>query len=169
MPDARILTEADLPAFIALRQMALTESPWAFGSTPEDDVGSDIEHMTKSMAKDEFKIIGVDHPEDASRLVAITGIYRVWRKKRQHRASIWGVYCDVNHRGNGYGKATVQAAIDLAKSWPGIELIDLGVGARSDAAHNVYLSLGFETWGLHPDALRENGEPIGEYQMVLRL
>lgn len=53
-------------------------------------------------------------------------------------------------RGNGVGRALLQAGIDWAKE-RGSEVVHLEVDERNAAALGMYASFGFEEWGRRPD------------------
>ena len=56
---------------------------------------------------------------------------------------VYDIDVDESHRGRGYGKAAMVFAEDEARR-RGLTRIALHVGARNDAARNLYRSLGFE-------------------------
>lgn len=169
MSNPRRLTPADAPAFAALRRAALVESPWAFLGAPGDDSSSDPAIIAERIANPENAIVAIDHEADASRLVAIAGVFRMSRLKQRHRAGIWGVYCDPEFRGRGYGRAVVRAAIDVARSWPGVKIIGLAASARSPHVRALYESLGFVYWGTEPDSVEIDGVGADDHYLCLRL
>jgi len=57
--------------------------------------------------------------------------------------SVYDIDVDEPHRGRGYGKAAMVFAEEEARR-RGLTRIALRVGARNDAARNLYRSLGFE-------------------------
>ena len=111
-------------------------------------------------------------PPDAGRgeppLIAVAGVYRSPRIKTQHKANIWGVYVAPEARGRGLGRAVVQGAIDLARTWPGVHVVCLSCSERAAAALALYRSMGFVQWGLEPDAVRIDDESAAEVHMQLR-
>jgi ribosomal protein S18 acetylase RimI-like enzyme len=60
-----------------------------------------------------------------------------------HRAVVWGVFVEPDHRGEGWGEALLFAAIDLAHSWPGLSFLDLSVSENAPEARALYLRVGF--------------------------
>jgi ribosomal protein S18 acetylase RimI-like enzyme len=89
--------------------------------------------------------------------------------KFAHRASIWGVFVDSAYRRKGLGRAVVTAAIVLARSWPGVDYVDLGASERAPEAQCLYESLGFRAWGREPEATQHEGRRYDEIHMTLRL
>ncbi|MBX3385169.1 MAG: GNAT family N-acetyltransferase [Phycisphaeraceae bacterium] len=150
----------DADAFMDLRRSSLTESPWAFASSPEDDRMRDVENVRKSLSEREQATFGVREVGGGGRILAVGGVMREPRLKRRHIASIYGVYTRPEARGRGLGRAVTVAAIMAAKEWvgPAIEVVELSVSRMSDgaasAAERLYESLGFVAWGLEPEALR---------------
>src|SRR5690606_5824131 len=121
MPIAVIrLTPSDAERFARFREEMLTDSPWAFASTLEDDDSLDLVHMRRVLGERENAIIAV---EAAETLVATAGILRMNSSKFSHRAKLWGVFVTPDHRGRGLGRAVTTAAIELARSWEGVEFV----------------------------------------------
>lgn len=176
------LTPTDAGRYARLRLRMLTESPWAFAASPEDDATLDRAHLTSLLAEDQNAIFAceavpsmagsrpdVEQGSDEQDLVAAAGILRMKRVKFAHRARIWGVYVEPNYRGRGLGRAVVSAALELARSWPGVEYVDLGVSAHAPPAQRLYESLGFIAWGREPDATAHGCLRYDEVYMTLKL
>src|SRR5262245_63889473 len=79
-------------------------------------------------------------------LVAAAGLTRANPSRRSRRARLWGVFVEERLRGRGLGTAVGGAALALARTWPGLDFVDLGVSARAPAAARLYARLGFEPW-----------------------
>jgi RimJ/RimL family protein N-acetyltransferase len=103
------------------------------------------------------------------RLAAAAGIFRQEKEKFVHRARLWGVFVEPAYRGRGIGRIVVAAAIDLARTWEGVDHLDLGVSENSPGAIRLYESLGFRQWGREPETLQHNGRRYDEIYMSLRL
>lgn len=165
----RRLLPHDAPAYCELRRRAVAECPWAFLATPHEDTSSVPEIVAARIADPENAIVAAAAESDPTRLLAIAGVYREPREKVRHRATIWGVYCAPEVRARGLGRAVMRAAIDVARSWPGVHLVHLSVSARSPEAQALYESLGFVRWGIEPDALMIDDASADEHHMQLRL
>lgn len=116
--------------------------------------------------------VPVLNPQDGSAppdLVAVAGIRRMTSPKFAHRARLWGVFVEPDHRGRGLGRAVVSAAVDLARTWPGVDYIDLGVSENAPEARRLYESLGFREWGREPQTTQHEGRRYDEIHMTLRL
>jgi ribosomal protein S18 acetylase RimI-like enzyme len=106
---------------------------------------------------------------EPAELVAGAGILRMKRAKFAHRARLWGVYVEPEQRGRGLGRVVVSAAIEVARTWPGLEYIDLGVSANAPKAHRLYESLGFTAWGREPESTAHGALRYDEIYMTLKL
>src|SRR6266705_3068554 len=131
---ARVLTEADAPAFYSLRQRALREHPEAFGMSPEE-VGP-VEVVAERFRADTASsfVMGAFDPE--------RGV------KQRHVALIWGMYVPPERRGSGVGRRLFTAAIEQARRWPDVEQLCLDVVTGQTEARALYQSRGFEVVGL---------------------
>jgi len=166
MSVIRPLQPDDADAYVVLRRTMLTEAPWAFASSPEFDRGCNADQVRESVSRPGSAILGAFDGVD---LIGSAGLVRDEKPKRRHIALIWGVYVAPAARGCGLGRSVMQAALDHARTWPGLECIQLAVSERAQAARRLYESLGFTTWGIEPDALRVDGHGHAESHMRLVL
>src|SRR5690606_23397270 len=127
------LAAGDVERYARLRRRMLDDSPWAFSASPEDDRALDLAALKEQLGEQEFAIVGVE-ATPGGELAAVTGVVRARERKFAHRAIIWGVFVAPEHRGRGLGRAVMTAAIDLARSWPGVDYVDLAVSVRSPEA-----------------------------------
>jgi len=173
-----VLGPKDVLAFMDIRRLSLVDSPWAFGSSPEDDRMRDPAAVVASLTADEQVVLGVRDPADPERLLAVGGVMREARLKRRHIASIYGVFTRPEARGRGLARAVTAAAIEAARAWsePSVEVVQLSVsepdgeGRRPTAARRLYESLGFVAWGVEPDSMcLPNGRRLDQVHMALRL
>jgi ribosomal protein S18 acetylase RimI-like enzyme len=160
------LTPADAARYVRLRRLMLADAPEAFSASPEDDVVLDEAFVARALAEPQNAIFAV---ADGAELVAAAGVRRQTRPKFRHRADVWGVYVAPPYRGRGHGRAILAAAIALARTWPGVDWLGLGVSAATPAAQKLYEDLGFVAWGREPEATEVNGRRHDEIFMSLRL
>jgi GNAT superfamily N-acetyltransferase len=160
------LRPADAERFVRVRRRMLEDAPWAFSADPESDSASDATRVAEHLAKEDDAILGVDDGKD---LVAVLGVARRRGAKFAHRALVWSVFVEPAHRGRGLGAALLTRAIELARTWPGIDYVDLAVSEGSPAAHHLYERFGFVAWGREPEATEVGGRRYDEHHMTLRL
>lgn len=162
----RSLTIEDADAFVLLRRTMLNDAPWAFASSPQIDRGCNAKLVRESVTRPGSAILGAF---DGNTLIGAAGLVRDEKPKRQHIATIWGVYVTAAARQQGVGRRLVETAITTAGSWVGVESVQLTVSERATTALRLYESLGFRVWGHEPDALRVDGERLTETHMRLEI
>ena len=65
--------------------------------------------------------------------------------------------------------ALMEAAIALARTWGGVEMINIAVSANSPGALRLYESLGFVQWGREPRVTRVGGSTYDEIHLAMDL
>jgi len=172
-PTPRLLTPDDAATYLEFRREMLDDSPWSFLATPDDDVAAGVERIAANLRNPENVIVGVfekgAREPGSGRLLSTAGVVRKTRAKVRHRAIIWGVYTTPGARRRGLSRLVMTLAIEVARSWPGVDIIGLSVSARAAEAAKLYESLGFVRWGSEPDAIRIGDESFTEIHMQLRL
>jgi RimJ/RimL family protein N-acetyltransferase len=168
LASALFLTPGDAERYARFRMRMLLDSPWAFSSSPEEDLARDPARVAALLAEEEYEILALEDGESGELIASVT-VMREKRVKSAHRAAVWGVFVDPAHRGKGLGRAVMAAAIETARGWKGVDWVDLGVSERSPAARALYESLGFRAWGREPEALEVDGRRYDEIFLALRL
>jgi len=162
----RRLTSEDAEASVALRQEMLLDSPSAFSASPEDDLGSRVEVVRERLSSGPGNFqLGAFAPE----LVGSVGMFREPKLKTQHRLYVWGMYVTPASRGQGLGKALLQAAIAHGRQLEGVTQIHLGVNEVAVGARALYESVGFNLWGTEPRAILVDGRYYAEHHLALDL
>ncbi|MFI4860911.1 MAG: GNAT family N-acetyltransferase [Phycisphaerales bacterium JB063] len=164
----RPLTVADAEQCVALRKAMLTNAPASFGSSPEDDRGSDLAQVRERLQPStQHATLGAF---DASAgLIGTVGVGVHTKRKAKHKASIWGMYVAPEFRRRGVARRLMQDAIAFAQSAPGVATLQLSVSTSAPGAQQLYESLGFTVWGTEPDALRIDGRSYDERHLSLAL
>lgn len=151
-------------AYVEVRQRMLRRDPWAFGSSPSNDLECERRRTRELLASDDGAIVGaIEH--EGGPVIATAGLFRSHHEKMAHWVGIWGVWTDPAHRGKGLARGVMLAAIDVASTMQGAVGVQLSVSERGVAARSLYESLGFTTWGTQPDAMRIGGESAAEHFM----
>lgn len=168
--EIRLLDESDAETYRTLRLRALRENPEAFGSTYEERSARPLAEFADQLRPDG------DPPQRftlgayvAGALAGSITFRRSPYVKEQHKGVITAMFVAPEQRGQGLGRALLEAAIARARSLPGVEQINLSVVTTNDAARALYTSLGFESYGLERHALKQDGRYYDEYLMVLWL
>ena len=104
---------------------------------------------------------------DYGNLVGIARFVRETDQKVIHKGNIYGMYVAPEMRGRGVGRAILIDMIDRAKKMEGVEQIHLSVVSSNLSAKKLYESLGFKSYGVEPNALKDNGQYYDEDFMVL--
>ena len=168
--NIRALTEDDAKDFRRLRLRALKEHPEAFGSSYQTESALPLQEVAgrlrrASESPDDFTLGAYRQAE----LVGMVGFFRQRNDKERHKGSIRGMYVPFEEQGKGVGRALLTQAVERARLLAGLEQVGLAVVARNKRARSLYASLGFETYGVEPNALFVDGEYLDEELMVLRL
>lgn len=162
----RRLGSDDAPAWASLRSEALQTHPLAFGASVPDDPALLVETALGRLSAAESVIFGAFV---GGQLVGIAGLLREQGRKERHKCYVWGMYVDPSFRRLGAGRLLLDAAIDQARAWHGVEQIGLSVSTVAVEARSMYEARGFRAWGVEPRALCWEGRYADEIHMTLNL
>lgn len=87
-------------------------------------------------------------------IVGTVGLRVETRPRTRHKATVFGLAVHPSVRGQGLGRALVQAVLNDALAIPGVEVLQLQVFASNTPARRLYGSFGFEVYGTEPMAVR---------------
>ncbi|MCR9076294.1 MAG: GNAT family N-acetyltransferase [bacterium] len=169
MAEARKIHRRDLDAYRRLRVAMLKEAPWAFASLPYVELTSHPSVVRQWLDDPGNELVVIDHPDEDGELASAVGIQRETKAQFRHKAVAWGVYTVPEYRGQGFGEVAMRQAIEVARSWSGVETLLLHVTGVAAEALELYSSIGFETWGVEPDCVRLGGESYDVHRMRLSL
>jgi ribosomal protein S18 acetylase RimI-like enzyme len=164
--EIRLLGADDASAYWNFRLEALERELEAFSTSAAEHRAVSLQDVKSRLGPDpeNFFVVGAF---EADRLVGTAGFYREKGPKTRHKGRIWGVYVTSQVRGQGAGRALMRALLQRASSIEGIEQIELSVATTQAAAAGLYRSLGFESFGREPRALRIGDRYVDEEYMVL--
>ncbi|MER3484256.1 MAG: GNAT family N-acetyltransferase [Meiothermus sp.] len=160
--EIRVLDERDAEVYRELRLEAL-----AFGQSYAEYSAKTPEEVVRQLAPVEGHKFTLGALQD--RLVGAVTLVRYELPKFHHTAAVYAVYVTPASRGRGISKRLMQALIERAQTFEGLEQLVLAVSTHQEAARKLYRSLGFEVWGLEKNALKV-GETYTDFEhMVLWL
>lgn len=170
-PQLRLMQDADLLGYKALRDAMLAGHPEAFTSDAETEGRRDLASYRGRLAGGNggttlFTLVAID----TGRVVGAITCEREPRRKVQHIAHLVGMMVADTHRGRGIGRALLAAALAQLRATPGLSQVTLSVTAGNRAALALYAGAGFERYGSLPDAIRlPDGRSLAKELMRLAL
>lgn len=164
--EIRSLAAADAAAYRALRIEAIADSPSAIWPTHDEEASRTEQEIAARIARTGMQVAFGAFGETG--LAGIAGLRREPLEQVRHKATLWGVFVRPNQRGTGLARQLVAHLVAWARE-EGVLQIHLCVNAENTRARQLYLSLGFASYGLEPRAMRVNDRYFDEEHMLLRL
>jgi ribosomal protein S18 acetylase RimI-like enzyme len=163
--EIRFLTPDDAAEWLRLRLEALEVDPEAFSASLDEYRLLSLDEVKKRPWSDgDAFVVGA---VQEGLLVGMAGFHREKGPKTRHKGRVWGVYVTSKARGAGIGHQMMQALLKRGMAIAGVEQVILSVAASQESAIRLYRSLGFESFGREPRALRIGDRYIDEEYMVL--
>ncbi|GCF11636.1 GNAT family N-acetyltransferase [Dictyobacter arantiisoli] len=167
----RFLHQDDSASFHMLRLHGSQEAPDAFDPTYEEEQQKTLREVAENL-----QVLG-DPPEhfvlgafdEQGNLLGTAGFTRDHRTKMRHKGLLWGVYVMPPARRQGIARMLLQELIQHAQQLPDLEQIHLSIIAANVQARELYSSLGFQSYGLAPRAVKQDGLYLDEELMILLL
>jgi ribosomal protein S18 acetylase RimI-like enzyme len=161
----RRLAVPDVAAYRAVRLRALREHPDAFTSSYEEDAVLPQQVAEARLASSSFAAWGAF---EAEALLGIVGLDRERRAKSRHKGTVIGMYVAPEGRGQGVGRALLDAVVSHARE-TGLQSLVLTVTEGNVAAQRLYEAAGFRSFGIEPDAVRVGTHSFAKNHMYLDL
>jgi ribosomal protein S18 acetylase RimI-like enzyme len=153
----------DEPAlYREIRLEALRLHPEAFGSSFEDEAARPVTFFEQRLTGN--TIFGGFRDRE---LLGTAGFMPDSGVKRAHKGHLWGMYVRSAARGTGLARLLVEAVLEHARER--VELIQLSVGSGNVPARRLYVSLGFEPFGIEERALKVGDRYLDDVYMVKML
>ncbi len=164
----RRLRSDEAQIFHAFRLEALKDCPQAFGATFEEESQfSEVEIEAQFRGGADDFILGAFDPDGS--ILGVVGLQRQTRLKRRHSAHVWGLFVSPVARGRGVARKLMEELISRARSIDGLGQLSLGVVMGCDVARQLYVSCGFEPYGIEPRAHRHGQAFLAMEHMTLWL
>ena len=160
------LTAADATRYRALMLHAYEAAADAFTSTPEERAAEPESWWVKRIADPTSIAFGAFMGDELAGTVTIEFATRA---KTRHKAHLIGMFVSESLRGQGAGRALVEAALAQAASRPGVLVVTLTVTQGNASAIALYESCGFRTFGIEPMAIATPAGFKSKVHMSLRL
>lgn len=164
--DIRPLTVKDVAAFKRLRLSAIADAPTAVWPTADEEAKRTREEVVARIEQTPAQVVLAAF--SGAELVGIAGLRREPLIQVAHKATLWGVFVQPQFRKAGVARELL-ARIKACAQEMGAMQIHLCVNAENIRAKNLYRSIGFETFGLEPRAMRVGGRFYDEEHMWLLL
>jgi ribosomal protein S18 acetylase RimI-like enzyme len=163
--EIRFLTSDDAAEWLRLRIEALEGDPEAFSASLEEYRSLSLEEVKRRLwsTDDAFVVGAFDH----GRLVGTAGFFREKGPKTRHKGHVWGVYVTPEARSKSIGRKIMGKLLERGWGIAGVEQILISVATTQAAARKLYQSLGFESFGREPRALKIGDRFIDEENMIL--
>ena len=172
MASLRQLVPADAAAYRAFMLDVYARHPKAFTATVAERESLPLDWWIDrvSDAPDASqRVVGAFEDRQLAsadlRFVGVAGLRRAQRPKTRHKATLFGMAVHPSAQGQGIGRALVQAVLELARSTPRVELVQLTVSETNERALGLYTACGFTSFGTEPRAIRVGDRFVGKVHM----
>jgi len=165
--EMRQLGGADAEAFSALRRLVTADNPVPMGLTLEEELNRPVQGFRDQLsAPAPNAAFGafIDGQLRACAALAWTSRF----PSSMHKALLWGCFVEPGFRERGLGRQVVSRALEHARQ-NSIRRVNLTVFLPNQAAVNLYGSLGFQAFGLEPEAVCLGGSYHDGQHMTVAL
>jgi ribosomal protein S18 acetylase RimI-like enzyme len=156
---------ADVNAYRRIRLDALCRHPDVFGSSYEEESQLNHAEFVRMIESPPGCTLGGFAGSD---LVGIAGLYVSSKKKQRHKGCVVGVYVLPEHRRFGLAERLLTELIAEGRR-ARLRVIELAVTVGNEPARQLYVRLGFQTYGIERFALEIGQDYLDEELMALVL
>jgi ribosomal protein S18 acetylase RimI-like enzyme len=164
--SVRRLTPTDAPAYWPLRLRALREHADAFTSSFEEESLRPPSYAEARLGSKSTSYFWGAFFDDA--LVGMVGLDFEQRVKNKHKGTVIGMYVAPEFAGHGVGRALLDALLAAARA-QALEMLILTVTHGNHSAEKLYINLGFQSFGIEPNAIKVQGKRFAKNHMYLSL
>ena len=162
------LSAADAPRYRELMLHAYEAAADAFTSTAQERASEPVSWWVKRIA-DPLELSLSFGAFDGEDLVGTVTVEFSAKPKTKHKALIIGMFVREGARGKGIGRALVRAGLEAAASRSDVQVVTLTATEGNRPALSLYESVGFQTFGIEPMAIRTPQGLKGKVHMWLAL
>ncbi|MDF5733620.1 MAG: GNAT family N-acetyltransferase [Rhizonema sp. PD38] len=161
------MTKHDAEDYRNIRLKALSKNPDSFGTMYDEEVIKTIDEFRDRIPVDNNNFIlgGYEDKE----LIGIVAFHQELRIKVRHKAYIRSMYVKQEYRGKGIGKLLLNELIQRAKILNEIEILLLDVVTTNSSAKKLYLSCGFQIYGIEKMAYKFDNQYFDMELMSLQI
>lgn len=167
--EIRTFRESDAAAWWKIRLESLESDPFAFSKAVEEHRAIPVDTIAQRFRDLDPTSLSLGAFDAGGNPVGMAAFKRETGEKEHHKGRIYGVYVSSAQRSKGIGRTLLARLLELAGTDPSLEQILLAVATSQDAARRLYRSLGFETFGIEPRAMRVGATYVDVDHMVLRI
>jgi ribosomal protein S18 acetylase RimI-like enzyme len=154
MMRVRKLIKHDADHYRQIRLEALSNDPDSFGTMHDEEAIRTTDNFREKIPVDNNSfILGCYEAED---LIGIVAFHQESRIKLRHKAYIRSMYVQPKYRKKGIGKLLLNELIARAKAIQEIKMLLLDVVTNNLPAKQLYLSFGFQIYGIEKMAYKLN-------------
>ena len=163
---------SDITQYWQTRNQGLKEFPEAFTTSYEEGLAiAPLKLAARfgdadTVQSDSF-MLGAFSATQA--LLGCVGFEREVRTKQRHKAHIIGMYVIPSARGMGLSRQLLQTLINQARQQNGLQQLILTVTESNVAARELYVSSGFVSFGVEPNAIKVADVYFAKEYFALRL
>ncbi len=158
--NIRFLQQNDSIIYRELRLSSLIESPFAFSDSYEDQVNKSIIEFELEIKKEgnPLESFTLGAFSNRNELIGFVKFRRDHRSKARHRASLFSLYVQPNHRGKRIATKLITNLLSTIEAITDLEQLQLSTIISNDSLTDFYKNFGFEILGdvIKADLIIEN-------------